>query len=569
MSRKADVPVPAGDTSAAAVPGDPERLLQELQTYQVELEMQNAALRESQIALEESRDRFIDLYDFSPIGYLTLTSTALIGEINLTGAAMLGKDRNKLLHSRFAPFVAREDRTRWDRQFVAAMRGDERQRVSIVLRRADGTHFHAQLDCLRIDTQSGTKLLRIALTDVSDSVRQRADLDRAKTEAQLAQHGAERANAAKSAFMAAASHDLRQPLSALSIYVNLLADQLGPADRALASNMQECIGSLSGLLTDLLDLSKLEAGVVKPHVSDFPVAELLAALESVHGPEAQLKGLRLRGVTTRLVGRTDPVLFKRLLGNLIANAVRYTKHGGVRFGCRRRQGKIWVEVWDSGVGIPADKITEIFEEFKQLDEARNRGSGLGLAIVAKTAALLGLEIRVRSRPGRGSLFAVECPRGRQAAARPLLTPRETARRSLHVAVIEDNSMVRAALVQGLRSAGHQVIAAATGDALRSQLGEPPPDLVISDYRLAEGETGFDAIAKVRAALGRDLPALLITGDTDPRLMRSMADRGIIVLHKPVDMETLASYLDDVACKGQESVCVTAPTGRRRSGRRDP
>lgn len=548
MSRQAGVRVPAGDTSAAAaVARDPERLLQELQTYQVELEMQNAALRESQIALEESRDRYVDLYDFSPIGYLTLTRMALITEINLTGAAMLGKDRNKLLQGRFAPFVAPEERAHWDRQFVAALRGDERQRLSVVLRRADGTHFHAQVDCLRIDTQSGAPLLRMALTDVSDSVRQRADLDRARTEAQLATTTAERANAAKSKFMAAASHDLRQPLSALAIYVNLLQDKRARIDRSVVPNMQECIGSLSGLLTDLLDLSKLDAGVVKPNISDFPLAEVLATLESIHAPEAQLKGLRLRGVTTRLIGRTDPILFKRLLGNLIENAVRYTEAGGVRIGCRRRQGRTWVEVWDSGVGIAADKIDEIFEEFKQLDDARNRGSGLGLAIVAKTAALLGLEIRVRSWPGQGSLFAVECPRGRQQdAVTP--TPRESVGRSLYVALIEDNAMVRAALIQGLQSAGHQVIAAASGDALRAQLGKLSPDIVVSDYRLAQGETGFDAIAKVRTALGRDLPAILITGDTDPKLMRSMADRGIIVLHKPVDMETLTAYLEDLASK---------------------
>jgi len=553
MSARAAVRVRPGDASAPAREGtrDPDRLLEKLQTYQVELEMQNAALRESQIALEESRDRYLDLYDFSPIGYLTLTRTALIAEINLTGAAMLGKDRNKLLQGRFAPFVAPEERARWDRQFRTAMRGAERQRLNVVLRRADATPFHAQLDCLRIDTQSGEPLLRVALTDVSDSVGQRTELDRARTEAQRALIAAERANAAKSTFMAAASHDLRQPLSALAIYVNLLKDKRARIDRALVANMQECVGSLSGLLTDLLDLSKLEAGVVKPNVSDFQVAEMLAALESIHAPEARLKGLQLRSVRTRLVGRTDPILFKRLLGNLVANAVRYTQHGGVRVGCRRRQGRTWVEVWDSGAGIPADKTAEIFEEFKQLDDARNRGSGLGLAIVAKTAALLGLEIRVRSWPGRGSMFAVECPYGQmQDALAP--RPRKTVGCPLCVALVEDNAMVRAALVQGLKGAGHDVISAATGDALRAQLGKRPPDLMVSDYRLAEGETGFDAIAKVRAALGWDLPAILITGDTDPELMRSMADRGIIVLHKPVDIEVLASHLDDLAGKDQES-----------------
>jgi signal transduction histidine kinase len=537
---------PVGDAPARC---NAEELLQELQTYQTELEMQNDALRESQCALEQSRDRYVDLYDFSPIGYLTLTRSALIAEINLTGAVLLGKERSKLLQRRFVPFVAAEERERWDRQFVAAMRGVARQRLTVMLCRADGTRFHAQLDCLRIGAEHGTPVLRIALADISDAVRRQAELDRATTVAQSAQMEAERANAAKSSFLAAASHDLRQPLSALTIYVNLLKDKRAPEDRALAANMQECIGSLSGLLTDLLDLSKLEAGVVTPSVSDFPLAEVLTSLESVHAPEAQLKGLRLRCVATRCVGRTDPILFKRLLGNFIANAIRYTDRGGVRVGCRLRQGKAWVEVWDSGIGIPADKIGEIFQEFRQLgDNARNRGSGLGLAIVAKTAALLGLEIRVRSRPGRGSVFAVELPAGlRQEIPAPM--PVDMVCRPLRIALVDDNAMVREAFAAGLRRSGHQVVAAATGASLRSQLGDRPPDIVVSDYRLAQGETGFDVIAALRAGTSVPLPAILITGDTDPRLMRSMADRGIIVVHKPVDLETLEAYLEDLTCTG--------------------
>lgn len=546
MSRRPGATAPGGDAPARR---DAEELLQELQTYQTELEMQNDTLRESQRALEQSRDRYVDLYDFSPIGYLTLTRSALIAEINLTGAAMLGKERRKLLQHRFVPFVAAEERERWDRQFVAAMRGDARQRLTVMLCRADGTRFHAQLDCLRIGVEHGAPVLRMALTDISDAVRQQAELDRATTEARSAQMEAERANAAKSSFLAAASHDLRQPLSALTIYVNLLKDKRAPEDRALAANMQECIGSLSGLLTDLLDLSKLEAGVVTPNVSDFPLAEVLTSLESVHTPEARLKGLRLRCVATRCIGRTDPILFKRLLGNFIANAIRYTDRGGVRVGCRLRQGKAWVEVWDSGIGIPADKTAEIFLEFRQLgDNARNRGSGLGLAIVAKTAALLGLEIRVRSWPGRGSVFAVELPAGLRHEI-PAPMPVDVVYRPLRIALVDDNAMVREAFAEGLRRAGHQVVAAATGAALRSRLGDLPPDIVVSDYRLAEGETGFDVIAALRATTTVPLPAILITGDTDPRLMRSMADRGIIVVHKPVDLETLEAYLEDLTSKG--------------------
>lgn len=181
--------------------------------------------------------------------------------------------------------------------------------------------------------------------------------------------------------------------------------------------------SLSDLLTDLLDLSKLDAGVVTPNLSDFAIAEMMDNLVSVHGPEAQLKNLDLRCAPSRLVARTDVVLFRRMLGNLLANALRYTERGSVLIGCRRLNGK----VWDTG-------MAEIFEEFKQLGDDRQRGSGLGLAIVAKSAALLGLQIRVRSWPGRGSMFAVEMPLG-SAAERHV--ERHRAGLPLRIALVED------------------------------------------------------------------------------------------------------------------------------------
>ena len=220
-------------------------------------------------------------------------------------------------------------------------------------------------------------------------------------------------------------------------------------------------------------------------------------------------------------------------------------------GCRRHAGKTWVEIWDTGIGIPADKTGEIFGEFCQLgDGARNRGSGLGLAIVARTARLLGLEIRVRSRLGEGSLFAIEVPLG--AAEDALLPPvaEHGGYRPLCVALVEDNVAVLEALVMGLEAAGNQVIAATTGVELQDKLRGVTPDILVSDYRLARGETGFDVINMVRNVFGGQLPALLLTGDTDPNLVRSMAERDIVILHKPVDLETLKAYLEDLTYSGR-------------------
>ncbi|HEX6735213.1 MAG TPA: ATP-binding protein, partial [Azonexus sp.] len=267
-------------------------------------------------------------------------------------------------------------------------------------------------------------------------------------------------------------------------------------------------------------------------------------LISVHAAEAGLKGLRLRWRNSGAVAYTDQVLLRRIVGNFLANAIRYTERGGVLIGCRRHAGRNWIEVWDTGIGIPADKTEVIFEEFSQLnDDARRRGSGLGLAIVAKTARLLNLEIRVRSRPGRGSLFAIELPPGRAAMVTETL-PAPGGARSVRLALVEDNAELRNALVCALNTAGHEVVAAPDGATLFAQLDGQRPDAVISDYRLAARESGFDVIQAARAQFGESLPALLITGDTDPALVRSMADRGIPVCYKPLQVSALLAFISE-------------------------
>ena len=377
--------------------------------------------------------------------------------------------------------------------------------------------------------------LRMSGTHQDISARKNAEaaLLVAKTEA-------ERASRAKSRFLAAASHDLRQPLAALGLYVGVLKNRLIQTEAPLLTNISSCLSSLNELLNDLLDFSKLDAGVINPEISDFPIADLLASLVAVHVPEAKLKGLGFRWHPSRYWVHTDSVLFKRMLSNLIANAIRYTEQGGVLMACRRKQGKIWIEIWDTGVGIPEENLGEIFEEFKQLkNNGRSRGSGLGLAIVAKTATLLGLEIRVKSRPGRGSLFAVELPPGK---SRRKSMPRKQISRPLCVALVDDNVTVLNALTFSLEALGHQVIGAKSGTELLSIIAGAAPDIIVSDFRLADEETGFDVIQAARKAFGEQLPALLITGDTDPNIMRAMAQQGIIVQYKPMDLDVLRSHL---------------------------
>jgi CheY-like chemotaxis protein len=233
-----------------------------------------------------------------------------------------------------------------------------------------------------------------------------------------------------------------------------------------------------------------------------------------------------------------------MVGNLVSNAIRYTGRGGVVVGCRHHHAKLWVEVWDSGIGIPKDKIAEIFEEFTQLgNNERNceKGGGLGLAIVRKTASLLGLQIRVLSRPGRGSMFAVELP----TADLPALVPPQAEALmppSLRVAVVEDDANVRYSLVYALQELGHQVVAAPTASELVASLGTFPPDIIMADYRLAGPETGVDAIALVRAAFGEMVKAVILTGDTEPVIVHGLAAKGFGVEFKPVTIDKLKSCI---------------------------
>ena len=375
----------------------------------------------------------------------------------------------------------------------------------------------------------------------------------AEAAALAAKAEAEQANQAKSRFLAAASHDLRQPLAALSLYVGLLKSRVSADGAKVVANVEDFVASLSELLSSLLDVSKLDAGVVTPRPVDFAVDEVLTSFIAVHASEAQMKGLQLRARTSGVVVRADKQLFMRIVGNFVANAVRYTDRGSVLVACRRHQGKLWVEVWDTDVGIAEDEIGVVFEEFRQLgDDARNRGSGLGLAIAAKTAALLGLKIRLRSRLGRGSMFAIELPAAAAAGAEQA-PPAETtlATRALRIGLAEDNAMVRGALILALRGAGHEVLAATGGSDLLAALAGRAPDLLISDFRLAAGESGFDVIAAARAEFGAELPAILITGDTDPGLVPSMDDRGIAVHFKPMQIEALLATVASASERRQD------------------
>ncbi len=363
---------------------------------------------------------------------------------------------------------------------------------------------------------------------------------------QAARHEAERANEAKSRFLAAASHDLRQPLQALNLQFGLLENMSELSGSPLLIKIEYCLFGLNELLNDLLDLGKLDSQAITPEISDFSVTSMLTNLIAIHSPGAEEKGIRMHMVACGLAARTDRVLLERVLGNLLSNAVRYTSKGGVIIGCKRRHGKVWIEVHDSGIGIPQDKIGDIFDEYRQLnnpERSRDKGSGLGLAIVKRTANLLGLEVRVSSQLERGSCFAVELPLGEavQASLPPIRSPSHAGRK-LRVALVDDDTSLCQTLVYVLDEIGHQVVAASSTEALLARLGEVAPDIMIADYRLCGEERGTDAIAAVKAAFGAHIPAILLTGDTAPDVVRKLMASEVPVLHKPVKLEVLTEFL---------------------------
>lgn len=374
---------------------------------------------------------------------------------------------------------------------------------------------------------------------------------------------AEDANQAKSQFLAAASHDLRQPLHALSLLSSALNERLGVADaaelatdlarvRRLARLIDTSVRNMGSLLNDLLDLSRLQAGAVVPQPASVPLAEVFAHLETRFQPLALDKGLRLRFMPCGQAVRTDALLLDRILANLIANAVRYTERGGILVGTRRRGADMLrIEVVDTGQGIPEAMYGRIFEEYFQLgnpERDREKGQGLGLSIVRRLADLLGIRIAVRSRLGRGTRFSLELPLcdvsqgradaqgGSQAATAP--GPDRL------VVLVEDDEAIQIAMHALLEQWGMDLLAVPSVEAAEAVLEESGrlPDLVLSDYRLPGELDGIGVIVRLRARYGADLPGVLITGDTGDEAMRAIARSGLRAMHKPLQPAKLRALL---------------------------
>lgn len=375
-------------------------------------------------------------------------------------------------------------------------------------------------------------------TDITERLKDEEALKAAKEEA-------ERAARAKSTFLAAASHDLRQPVQALVLFNAALQQRLRnhPAAPILA-RMKSSMEALQVLLEGILDVSRLDAGIVTANLQSFPLGEMVARLGAEYAIQARAKGLRLRYLPISAWVRSDPALLERILRNLLENAVRYTEQGGILLGCRMHGEMLRLQVVDTGVGISAAEREAVFEEFYQVGNRgrdRARGLGLGLAIVRRLAGLLGHRLEVSSVPGKGSVFGIELPRVAPvarpvSAAMPVDTRRELDQRS--ILVIDDEAMMRQGLEVMLSDWGCRVMTAATEEEAVLAARANPPDAIIADYRLQQGRTGTDAVRAVQRACGREIPAIVLTGDTAPERIVEVKNSGLVIAHKPVVPDSL-------------------------------
>ena len=406
-----------------------------------------------------------------------------------------------------------------------------------------------------IGADGGVSGVVITFSDVTDQHAAATALDLARSEA-------ERANAAKSRFLAAASHDLRQPLQTLSLLQGLLAKTVsGDGPARLIARFDETLSAMSGMLNTLLDINQIEAGEVRPVRSDLAIGPVLQLIKDEFTYHALAKRLTLRVVPSRALVNTDSRLLEQILRNLVSNALKYTPEGKVLVGCRRRGDRLRIEIWDTGVGIPEADQARIFEEYQQLDnEARERskGIGLGLAIVKQLAGLLEHKVTVGSVPGTGSLFAIELPlirpqvSARATGAVPRVTdPTSLAGRAGTILVVEDDPELRALLVEVLSVDGHRVLAAASGpEALAVVQRERfRADVMLIDYNLPGGMDGIETSRQLNIVAGQAAAVIVLTGDISTRAQLAIESGGAVRLSKPIKTDLLRETLRHVLAAG--------------------
>jgi two-component system CheB/CheR fusion protein len=397
----------------------------------------------------------------------------------------------------------------------------------------------------------GVEGVVITFTDITERKRVKRALVQAKQQA-------ERANAAKSRFLAAASHDLRQPLQTLHLLQGLLAKVVeGEGTQKLIARFDQTLAAMSGMLNTLLDINQIDSGAVRVEKVTFPISNLFDVLRDEFACHAEDQKVSLHVVPCGLSINSDPRLLEQMIRNLLSNALKYTKSGKVLLGCRRRNGMLSIEICDTGPGIPGGDLQAIFEEYRQLDNAareRSQGLGLGLSIVKGLGNLLEHRVYVRSHLGRGSVFGIELVLPESRIAKPHENGRsvdqpkgKAVRRTGEILIIEDDPEVRDLLDHLLKDEGYRTAVAPDGAAALHLVmeGKVRPDLILTDFNLPNGMNGLQATAKLREKLHRKTPVIILTGDISTGTSREIALQNCVKLDKPVELRELTLAIEQI------------------------
>jgi PAS domain S-box-containing protein len=548
---------------------DAQRLLHELQVHQIELEMQNETLRQNQDELAAMRDRYVDLYDFAPVGYMTLTAVGMIEEVNVTAVKLVGAERKDLLQRRFTSLVIAEDQDRCKELLRGVTDHAEPRRIELTMQRRDGSVFQAQLDCATRKVGAGDTALRIALTDISERKQAEAAMQESKARSRelvIAKEAAEAANIAKSRFLATMSHEIRTPMNGILGMAQVL-QMLGVSEAERLDYARTILGSgqiLLTLLNDILDLSKIEAGKVELEAIALEPARVIGEAQTLFAELACGKGVRIEtdwsGAPGHYLG--DPHRVRQMLSNLVGNAVKFTDQGQIRIEAREVGGDgqtalLEFSVSDTGIGIAEGDQALLFQPFSQADSSITRrygGSGLGLSLVATLARLMGGEAGVDSEVGRGSRFWFRIRAERVAADRPVPPLPDAGagsgaatHLSGRVLVVEDDPGNRKVVEIMLRKLGLDTVVAADGQhALDALAGGEAADLILMDVQMPrlDGYATTEAIRRREEETGAPRrPIIALTANAFAEDRRRCLAAGMDgVLTKPVMFAALKAEL---------------------------